>query len=189
MSLVFQKPAAKQQLLVPRLVLTAGTFAAIVTAAQAPDIQRQFLAGIALIILAWISAFDLRTLRAPNVVVYPASLFVVLAAFSLGMTNGLAALGGGVLTLLILVVAVLIGRGAMGFGDAKVGFICGAIVGIHGMLPMLLGTFAIGGCFAAVVLGLRLRTRADVVAFTPFLYAGVLVSLWLTNDTVFMNIG
>jgi len=121
--------------------------------------------------------------------VYPLAAAATLAPFGLGLSTGLDALAGGALAFGLLLVAVLVGRGAMGYGDAKVGYVCGALVGLGGVLPMLLGTFILGGAFAGIALGLRIRKRKDTVAFTPFLFAGVLLALFLVDGTVYIPSG
>ena len=85
-------------------------------------------------------------------------------------------LGALVSTALLFVIA-LFGRGSMGFGDVKYGTVCGAAVGLGGVLPMLAFTFVAGAAVAAFVLLFKLRGRRDVVPFTPFLFAGVLFSV------------
>jgi prepilin signal peptidase PulO-like enzyme (type II secretory pathway) len=65
----------------------------------------------------------------------------------------------------------------MGFGDVKYGAVCGLAVGLYGVVPMLVCAFVLGGATAVVILATRLKRRTDVVAFTPFLFAGVLFAL------------
>src|SRR5690606_31521402 len=125
-------------------------------------------------VIAW---HDVRTLRAPNRYVYPLLAVSVVASLTLYRDHAAEALLGGLLAFGILFMIALVGRGAMGFGDVKYGIVCGIAVGLHGVLPMLAFTFVAGAAVALVVLGLRVRGRRDVVAFTPFLYVGVLFSL------------
>lgn len=136
------------------------------------------LTAAALLVLATIAVIDLRTLRAPN--------RYVLAALVLALSAALASRSGGtlvdaalgvLLAFVVLLAVALAGRGAMGFGDVKYGAACGAIVGVSGVLPMLMFTFVGGALFAVVMLASRLRSRRDVVAFTPFLLAGVVATL------------
>ena len=127
---------------------------------------------------------DLRTLRAPNVLVLPALALVLLGAIVLaGPAPREAALGAAVAFAILLLVAV-VGRGAMGMGDVKYGAVCGGVVGAGAVLPMLAFTFAGGGVVALAVLALRLRGRKDVVAFTPFLFVGVIFTLLWANPYI-----
>lgn len=136
------------------------------------------LTAAALVALLVIAVIDLRTLRAPNRYVLAALALALGAALASrsGATLADAALGV-LLAFVLLLVVALIGRGAMGFGDVKYGAACGALVGVGGVLPMLMVTFVGGALFAVVMLGSRLRSRRDVVAFTPFLLVGVVVTL------------
>jgi len=138
---------------------------------------RQLLGIVDLALLALIAATDARTFIAPNRIVYPALAFALLGAVALGPAIGVEALAGCGVAFVGLLVVALAGRGAMGFGDVKAGALCGAVVGLHGVVPMLVITFLAGGVLAAVCLGFGVRQRKDTIAFTPLLVGGVLVSL------------
>ena len=138
--------------------------------------------AIYLVPLAAIAWLDIRTLRAPNRYVYPLIAVAVVVSLTLYRAHAAEALLGGLLAFGILFVVALLGRGAMGFGDVKYGIVCGIAVGLHGVLPMLGFTFVVGALVAGLALGLRLRQRKDVVAFTPFLYLGVLFALAWTQQ-------
>ena len=120
---------------------------------------------------------DLRTLRAPNRIVYPALVAALAVASLSGFDGLLAGLGGGAISFALLLVAVAVSRGAMGMGDAKFGAVCGVVAGIRGVAFMLAASFIAGGAFALLMLALRRRQRRDVVAFTPFLVLGTLLTL------------
>ena len=131
----------------------------------------------ALLVLAAIAVIDVRTLRAPNRYVGGALALALAAGLALSGAALLdAALGVGLAFALLLVVAIA-GRGKMGLGDVKYGAACGGVVGLQGVMPMLFFTFIGGAAFAVVLLVLGLRSRRDVVAFTPFLFAGVLFAV------------
>ncbi|MGE5597574.1 MAG: prepilin peptidase [Hyphomicrobiales bacterium] len=149
----------------------------VAAATQAPSAGQAVAIVAAGGLLAWIAANDVVTLRAPNRVVYPAVLgaLAVSAAFGPG-SLGDAALGGFAAFAAMFAVALL-GRGAMGMGDVKVAALCGVLTGVRAVLPMLAITFVAGGLFAALLLALGIRRRKDVVAFTPFLAFGVLLTL------------
>lgn len=140
--------------------------------------QGLMLAAVAAVAAA-IVAIDIRSLRAPNALVYPAAAFLALASLPLGAHAFLDALSGGMAAFAVLLLVALAGRGAMGMGDVKAGAMLGLAVGIRALVPMLLVAFLAGGLFAALALGFRLRSRKDVVAFTPFLVAGAIVALAL----------
>lgn len=168
-------------------LLAGGLLAATLAGAQADGAVRQALLFAGVAVLAGIAAYDSLTLRAPNVVVYPAAVVASLAPASLGLAAWLDSLGGAGLAFMALVGAAALSRGAMGYGDAKVGYVAGAIVGLGGALPMLIATFVAGGFFAAVALTLGLRGRKDAVAFTPFILIGALAALLFVEASVYLE--
>ncbi len=161
-----RRPAAGQA--VGLGLMTAGVALAVW---KAPN-THSLLIGLGYIgALALISAHDVRTLKAPNRFIYPALVGGVLASLTLGSSDAWEALLGGALSFGALLGLWLASRGAMGAGDVKVGALCGTALGLHGVIPMLLLTFVAGGAVAAPLLLLRVRRRADTIAFTPFLVA------------------
>src|SRR5258708_5957741 len=110
------------------------------------------VALIYLALLGAIAIYDLRTLRAPNRFVYPLIGFAAVASLTVFRVHAGEALLGGVLAFGALLLVAVIGRGAMGFGDVKYGLACGIVVGVHGVLAMLVCSFALSGIVAAVVL-------------------------------------
>jgi prepilin signal peptidase PulO-like enzyme (type II secretory pathway) len=162
----------------PGLLVVAIAVAAI-GAAIAADLGalRTFIAAYYIAVLAAAVAFDLNSLRVPNSLVLPALFGAVLLSFALG-GDALQPLAGGLVAFVVLLVVAILGRGAMGGGDVKVGALCGMAVGLNAVLTLLALTFVAGGAVAAVVLLLGLRKRKDVVAFTPFLAAATLACLF-----------
>ncbi|GAB4320733.1 MAG: hypothetical protein Kow0010_00680 [Dehalococcoidia bacterium] len=144
-----------------------------------PGPARMLYAGAGAGVLTWIALYDVRTLRAPNRVVYPAIGALLLGSTVLGLSAAASAVGGAALSFGFFLVIAMIGRGAMGFGDAKVAAVAGASVGLGGLVPMLLATHLAGMLVASVALGFRLRSRNDVVAYTPFLLLGVVAATWV----------
>lgn len=151
--------------------------AAGVAAYKGPDPVRAGLGLAYLGLLLVMAVQDMRTLRVPNRLVLPAMGFTLGTASLLGPGAAFQALGGWLLAGVILLVVAVVGRGAMGFGDVKVGAVCGAVVGLAGVVPMLAATFVVGGAFAGVLLALRFRKPKDVVAFTPFLVGATIFTL------------
>lgn len=164
----------------PRLAVGA-MFATAVAAAWAGEAgvlrTAYLLAGVA--VLTWIAWYDLRTHRAPNRVVYPATALALTGSGVLGWEAALSSLLGALAAFGVFLLIALIGRGAMGYGDVKVAALAGALVGIKGLLLLLLVTHLAGALFAAVALGFRLRSRGEEVAFTPFLLLGVVACAWI----------
>ncbi len=159
--------------------LVASGYAAI---ERTTDGYRVAVGLVYLALLAGIAVHDAETRRAPNLVVYPALIASALFSVMLGPGIAAEALAGGAATFAVLLVIALIGRGAMGLGDVKVGALCGIVVGLHGVLPLLGLTFAIGlaVCLPLVLLGVY--RLSDTLAFTPFLAAATAVTLCLGHS-------
>jgi prepilin signal peptidase PulO-like enzyme (type II secretory pathway) len=160
----------------------AGLVLLATNATQEPGLYRACVASTYLAVLAWVAVHDIRTLRAPNVVVLPAAAAAVVHSTHLGMGDFIEAVVGGAVAFAVLLVIAILGRGAMGFGDVKVGIIAGLAAGLHGVFMMLVLTFGMGAAFAGVMLLARLRRRKDVVAFTPFLAIAVAI-LFMTGGS------
>lgn len=159
--------------------LAAAVSAVLVAALIAMPFLRQDLAAttmtrIIIVVMLLLSFVDIVTLRVPNVLVLPATAFVLAgtAIVEPGLV-GEAALGG-VTGLGIMFVLALIGRGSMGMGDVKFACLSGCALGWKGAIGSLLLGFAAGGIVALLVLLLRLRDRKDSLPLTPFLAAGAI---------------
>lgn len=130
-----------------------------------------------LVAIAW---WDSRTLRAPNAAVAAGLALTLAFAVALGASSLWQAVAGSLSAFLAVGAVALAGRGAMGAGDVKYAALCGAVVGLRGVLPLLAMSAIAGGAIAGIVLLLRLRDRKDSMAFTPLLALGAVVTLaWL----------
>jgi leader peptidase (prepilin peptidase) / N-methyltransferase len=121
--------------------------------------------------------YDIATLRVPNILVYSCILFAISAVTLIDSSHSLDSLIGAVSLLVALYTIAMIGGGAMGMADVKVGIFTGAVLGLRlGVFAVLLG-FAVAGVVAAFVLLTHLRKRKDVAPLTPFLAGGALAIL------------
>jgi prepilin signal peptidase PulO-like enzyme (type II secretory pathway) len=173
----FQRSLTRSRIL-PKVAVVAGFVASLCAVLlRGPEAYRGLLAFGYLALLFLMAMHDIRSLRVPNLIVYPALVFGVAASLTLGRSDAAEALLGGALAFLMMVVVVIIGRGAMGFADVKVGCLCGIVVGLGGVLPMLAIAFISAACVAGLLLVLRIRKPKDAIAFTPFLVAATAFSL------------
>lgn len=164
----------------PLLEILAGAGLAacfLVVLLREPGVHRGLLAFAYLVLLFLMAVHDIRSLQVPNRIVYPALTFGVAASLTLGRSDASEALLGGAVAFVVLLVVALLGRGAMGFGDVKVGCFCGIVVGLSGVLPMLFLAFLGGALVAGPLLALRIRKPKDVIAFAPFLAAASAFSI------------
>ena len=135
--------------------------------------------------LVVLSVIDLEHFLLPNRIVYPLAVTTValLALAAVGddawPSFGRALLGGVVATVALGALHLLSPR-SMGFGDVKLAFVLGLVLGWLGWSELVLGLFC--GFLAGAVVGLALvvlrhRGRKDHLPFGPFLAFGTLVVL------------
>jgi leader peptidase (prepilin peptidase)/N-methyltransferase len=141
--------------------------------------------------LVALSVIDFEHYLLPNRIVYPlAAATVALLALAAVGDDAWAAFGravlGGVVAMLALGVLHLVSPRSMGFGDVKLAFVLGLVLGWLGWSELVLGLFC--GFLAGAVVGLALivlrqRGRKDHMPFGPFLAFGTLVVL-LWGDVI-----
>jgi prepilin signal peptidase PulO-like enzyme (type II secretory pathway) len=174
---VAQRSLPRPRFLLEFLVGAALMASFLAVLLREPGVHRGLLAFGYLAFLLLMAVQDIRSLQVPNRIVYPALTFGVAASLTLGRSDASEALLGGVVAFALLLVVALLGRGAMGFGDVKVGGFCGIVVGLSGVLPMLFLAFLSGALVAGPLLALRIRKPKDVIAFAPFLAAATAFSI------------
>lgn len=160
----------------------------VVAAVVVPDQWSMVLVAPFFGILLALAVVDLRTLRLPDAIVGPslvlALLLIALAnAFGGPLTLPAALLGGallgGVFALIYLAANRFYGAGAMGFGDVKLAFLIGLVVGSLdlGSVAVAAGSAIImGGIVGLVALALGASRRA-AVPFGPMLCAGAVLAV------------
>jgi leader peptidase (prepilin peptidase)/N-methyltransferase len=141
--------------------------------------------------LVALSVIDLEHFLLPNQIVYPLAVATLslLALAALG-DDAWAAFGrailGGVVATVALGALHLVSPRSMGFGDVKLAFVLGLVLGWLGWSELVLGLFC--GFLAGALVGLTLivlrhRGRKDHLPFGPFLAFGTLVVL-LWGDVI-----
>jgi len=87
----------------------------------------------------------------------------------------------GVVVMIPILLIYLISRGrAMGFGDVKLAFNMGILLGAKGGLLALYFAFILGGIFGAYLLLSKKKKLKSKIAFGPFLVLGTLILLFFT---------
>lgn len=133
-----------------------------------------------------LTLIDVDTMRVPDNVLIPttvltAALFAV-AAWWEGWDHLVRAGIGGVAAFAVFLAIHKAVPHGLGFGDVKLAFCCGMLLGWHGLASVFLGLLA--GVFLGAVVGLALiplrRTAFGAhLPFVPFMAAGAwLVALW-----------
>jgi leader peptidase (prepilin peptidase) / N-methyltransferase len=135
--------------------------------------------------LVALSVIDFEHFLLPNRIVYPLAVgtLALLALAAVG-DDAWAAFGravlGGVAAAAALGALHLVSPRSMGFGDVKLAFVLGLVLGWLGWSELVLGLFC--GFLAGAVVGialiaLRNRGRKDHLPFGPFLAFGTMVVL------------
>lgn len=158
-----------------------------------------------LLALVYVSVFivlaliDLDHQLILNVIVYPTALVALGVSFLLGPSRMLAASGdyvflpsflpqngfaqaaiGAGIGLLVFAAIIILSRGGMGWGDAKMAGLIGAIVGY--LIPLaIFVAVVVGGLLAVVLLVFKLKKRKEGIPFGPFLAIGAIVTLLWGN--------
>ncbi|HMF03416.1 MAG TPA: A24 family peptidase [Acidimicrobiia bacterium] len=135
--------------------------------------------------LVALSVVDVELFLLPNRIVYPLAVatlvLLVVAALGDGAWGDFGrALLGGVVAMLALGLLHLVSPRSMGFGDVKLAFVLGLVLGWLGWSELVLGLFCgflAGALFGAALIVLRHRGRKDHLPFGPFLAFGTLVVL------------
>jgi prepilin signal peptidase PulO-like enzyme (type II secretory pathway) len=145
---------------------------------------RSLAAAVFMVVLVQVFVFDARHRLILNRVMYPAMVVALLASPLSPLLQGETGLGkidsavlGAVVGGGIFLVFVLVSRGGIGLGDAKLTFFMGAVLG---MLPIatspiikaLIYGIVIGGVIAALLLISRLRGMRDFIPYGPYLCIG-----------------
>lgn len=128
-------------------------------------------------ILLLITLTDLRHRLVLNVVVYPAIPFTLLIRLLSPHPVIPSALLGGVAGLVLFLVVMLVGRGALGAGDVKLAALIGVVVGFPEVLWALALGIVAGGVGALVILITRRGGLKSYMPYAPFLCLGAMLVL------------
>jgi leader peptidase (prepilin peptidase)/N-methyltransferase len=128
---------------------------------------------------------DLDVRRIPDRILGPGvvATAVLLTAGALADGEPMAlvrALGGGAAYFGLLLIVALAARGGFGFGDVKLGFLLGMVLGFRswGVLVVgVFGAFAVGGLVAGGLLVTRRAKRKDAIPFGPAMVVGAGLAL------------
>ena len=133
-----------------------------------------------------LAMIDLDTHTLPNRIVLPAypvaGVLLTTAALVAGEPGRLltAAVGGGVLFCLYLILAVAY-PGGMGLGDVKLAGLLGLYLGWLGWAPLMVGAFGaflLGGLFSVVLVITRRASRKSSIPFGPWMLAGAWLGIF-----------
>jgi leader peptidase (prepilin peptidase)/N-methyltransferase len=89
-----------------------------------------------------------------------------------------AILGGGVITLIILLTK------GMGAGDAEICIVCGLFLGWKLTVLLLFLSFVIGGFGGILLIAIKKKTRKDYIPFGPFIAIAAIITMIYGNDII-----
>lgn len=147
---------------------------------QASSLAVAACALVVTTLLLALAMVDIQVRRLPNPLVLAVLGCAVLQALWLGKPSlGAAAIGMAV-ALAVFGLIYLLGRGALGLGDVKLGAALGALLGYPAVLPAMFAGVVAGGLAAAFLLLTRRAGRKDAFAYGPYLALGA----WLVYTRV-----
>ena len=77
----------------------------------------------------------------------------------------------------------------MGFGDVKLGFLMGLVVGFPNILVALLIAFIVGAITGVILIYLKRKTMKAEVPFGPFLILGTFIAWFWGTELVNFYLG
>jgi len=95
-----------------------------------------------------------------------------------------AAIGGGVIYLIILIGQVIYKQEAMGFGDLEICVLSGLFLGFSNTVLMLLISFVLGGALGSILLVTKLKERKDEIAFGPYLSIAAVIAMLYGDEII-----
>ena len=147
-----------------------------------------------------LSILDLDYQLILNAIVYPVTLIALVASIFIspsrligidiesmpvlsllpqpGIVQAAVGLGIG---LLVFTLIIIVSMGGMGWGDAKMAGLIGAVTGYLVPLAILLAIIS-GGLAAIFLLVFKLKKRKEGIPFGPFLALGALITILWGND-------
>ncbi|MGD0764921.1 MAG: prepilin peptidase [Dehalococcoidia bacterium] len=150
------------------------------------DISQTAVVAVYVAVLVACAATDLATFRVLNLITYPAILFALLVGALMPGTDFPEAIAGGALAGGLMLLALIISRGAMGLGDVKLALFSGLLLGWPLAETALILTALAGGAAAVLLLVFGIKGRKDPIPYAPFISAATLaVILW--QGTVFQR--
>jgi leader peptidase (prepilin peptidase)/N-methyltransferase len=146
-----------------------------------------------------LSVIDLDHQLILNRIVYPAAVIVLVVSLFVAPSRMLGAGGraltlpmslpqagivqaviGAAIGLVVFTLIIILSRGGMGWGDAKLAGLIGAMTGYLVPLAIFVAV-VVGGLLAVVLLVFKLRKRKEGIPFGPFLAIGAMVTLLWGN--------
>ncbi len=140
-----------------------------------------FIVSVSIIVFV----YDLKHYLILDKVIYPALAVTFIAVLFLPQFDFWRALiGSGVVGGFFLILVLLSKETWMGWGDVKLGFLLGLVVGWPLCLPLFLIAFVGGSAVALLLMGLKLKGWKDSVPFGTMLTAAAVITLFVGQKLI-----
>lgn len=151
----------------------------------APEIgpTHVFMRMFVLSALFCLFVFDTRYGVLPDLITFPAILFVFIYQWLSGGTV-IDMLGGALIGFGVFGSQYALSRGRwVGSGDMRLGALMGVLLGVNGVLLALFLAYIFGGMIAAVLMIMRKKRRGDTLPMGAFLIPATVV-VWYYGNTI-----
>ncbi len=129
---------------------------------------------------------DLKYQIIPDSMVVVGVLGVILQGHSLQFPQGVTLWVSGLTASLLFFVLWLLTKGkGMGFGDVKLAFLLGLLLGYPRIVVALYSAFLTGATLGVILILKGKKSLKSKIAFGPFLIAGALIALFW-SDTILL---
>lgn len=130
------------------------------------------------VFLIGILFFDIKYMEVPEVLTYPAIVFVFIAGIFLNQPGFYSMVVGGALAGIFFGAQVWISKEKwLGAGDVQVGILMGLVLGWQLFLVGLIITYVFGSIISIVLLSIKKVGLKSQVPFAPFLVLGTFVTI------------
>jgi prepilin signal peptidase PulO-like enzyme (type II secretory pathway) len=142
-----------------------------------------FLLLFILCSLIVIFVYDLKHYIIPDKIIYPAIIVALIFNFQFSIFNFQTlfyAIFSAIIASGFFFLIILISKGAwMGFGDVKLAFLIGLILGWPDIIFALFLAFILGAVIGLILIGLKIKSMKSQIPFGPFLVAAtIIMMLW-----------
>ncbi|QGQ96688.1 prepilin peptidase [Paenibacillus psychroresistens] len=131
-----------------------------------------------------ISISDLKYMLIPNKILLYFSPVILLTSLGFPLHTIWSYLLGAIVGGGIILLIIILTRGGMGMGDAKLFFLCGWFIGFPYILLALFIASLLGTLIGGILLLLKVVKRKQPIPFGPFLALGTLIAFGYGSDIV-----
>lgn len=144
-------------------------------------------------LLIIITLIDLEYMIIPDILVILILVITImykLASYifynnSLGFLNSILGL---VLSSSLIIIIIIVSKGAMGWGDVTLIGSLGFILGLKNIFLTIFLSFLLGAIISVILLATKIKGRKDPIPFGPFIVLGFFITLFWGNQLIYWYI-